>query len=143
MTEITFHFNAPDRSAHACALLRDAARKGGSVVVSGARAVLERFDRELWSFDAEAFVAHAWLEREASVPQSLRASTVWLVDDLRTADRHETLLNLHDATPSGFESFERVIEVVSLDPADRAAARERWKHYAHRGYTIVRREVAA
>ena len=38
-----------------------------------------------------------------------------------------TLLNLGDAAPRGFESFERLIEMVSTDDDDRAAARERWK----------------
>ena len=32
-----------------------------------------------------------------------------------------------ETAPRGFETFERLIEVVSTDPADRAAARERWK----------------
>jgi DNA polymerase IIIc chi subunit len=32
---------------------------------------------------------------------------------------------------------------VSVDDADRQAARERWKAYARRGYPIKRHEVAA
>ena len=46
------------------------------------------------------------------------------------------------AMPRGFETFERLIELVSTHEADRAAARERWKGYAGRGYAIARHEVA-
>ena len=53
------------------------------------------------------------------------------------------LLNLGSEPPPAFETFERVFEVVSLDDADRFAARERWKAYARRGYPIKRHEVAA
>jgi DNA polymerase-3 subunit chi len=53
------------------------------------------------------------------------------------------LLNLGSQTPPAFETFERVFEVVSIDDADRQAARERWKAYARRGYPIRKHEVAA
>jgi DNA polymerase-3 subunit chi len=142
MTEISFHFNAPDRSGYACRILRKAVRHGSSVVVTAPLAVLERFDRELWAFDAHEFIAHSWLEREAEVPASLRDTTVWLTADASVAPQHQTLLNLGDEPPLGFESFERLIEVVSAAPDDRSAGRDRWKHYARRGYRIVRHEVA-
>jgi len=37
--------------------------------------------------------------------------------------------------------FERLVEIVSTDDGDRAAARARWKHYASRGYQIEKHEV--
>ena len=45
--------------------------------------------------------------------------------------------------PDGFERFERLIEVVTADEADRLQARQRWKHYAERGYAITRHDRAA
>ena len=59
------------------------------------------------------------------------------------AVHHEVLVNLGDDAPAGFESYARLIEIVSTDPADRATARARWKHYAARGYPIQRHEVQA
>jgi DNA polymerase-3 subunit chi len=44
--------------------------------------------------------------------------------------------------PMGFEKFERVVEVVTLDEKERQQARRRWKHYADRGYPIVRHDLA-
>jgi DNA polymerase III subunit chi len=143
VTEITFHFNAPDRSAYAFRLLDEMLRKGGPVVLCAAASELDRVDRGLWTFEPESFVPHRRLADAAAVPPALQTSTVWLTDDARVATSHDTLLNLDHATPLGFESFARLIEIVSQDPDDRAAARERWKHYASRGYAISRREVVA
>jgi DNA polymerase-3 subunit chi len=50
-------------------------------------------------------------------------------------------VNLGVEVPTGFERFERVIEVVGLDDADRQLARTRWRHYADRGYTMTRHDL--
>ena len=42
----------------------------------------------------------------------------------------------------GFESFEKVIEVVTQDDDDKSLARLRWKHYADRGYPLVRHDLS-
>ena len=76
-----------------------------------------------------------------TVPLHLHATTVWLAPDPLAAPVHVALVNLGRAAPRGFETFERLIEVVSTDPADRVAARGRWKGYADRGYAIDRHEV--
>ena len=34
MTEVTFHFNAPDKLGYACRLLRKAVGKGANVIVT-------------------------------------------------------------------------------------------------------------
>ena len=51
------------------------------------------------------------------------------------------LVNLADEMPDGFEKFERVIEVVGTDGADRELARVRWRQYAERGYKILRHDL--
>jgi DNA polymerase III subunit chi len=45
------------------------------------------------------------------------------------------------AVPDGFEQFDRVIEVVTQDDADRLSARARWKHYNELGYEITRHDL--
>jgi DNA polymerase-3 subunit chi len=42
---------------------------------------------------------------------------------------------------AGFERYERVIEVVSLEDQDRQNARTRWKQYAEQGYSITRHDL--
>ena len=54
----------------------------------------------------------------------------------------QMLVNLDEAVPAGFERYERVIELVGNDAADRQFARLRWKHYASRGYAMVRHDVS-
>jgi DNA polymerase-3 subunit chi len=141
VTEISFHFNVSNPTGYACRLLRKALRRGSAIAVTGAQATLSELDRELWAFDAADFVPHAWAADLDSVPESLRAGTVWLAPDALAAPRHDALVNLGDAAPKGFESFGRLIEVVAVGEAERAAARERWKNYARRGYAIERHEV--
>ena len=143
MTEISFYFNVPSRTGYACRLLRRAQRQGMALAVTGPVDALNEMDRELWTFAAPEFLAHHWIERAAEVPESLHPTTIWLGATPIDAPRHDGLLNLGRETPPAFETFERVFEVVSVDEADRQAARERWKAYARRGYPIKGNEVAA
>lgn len=142
MTEVSFHFNVPDRLGYACRLLRKAARRGARVVVSGPQPVLNQFDRQLWVFEPLDFVPHLHAKAGQAIPERLQATPVWLTEQVADAPHHEVLLNLGDELVPGFERFTRVIELVSLDGADRSAGRSRWKQYADRGYPITRHDVA-
>lgn len=146
MTEVKFHFNVADRTEYACRLLRKATRQGAAVVVTGPIPVLAGLDRALWTFDATEFLPHVMLRTGQAVPERLRRTRVWLSEQATASGHHDVLVNLGvDAleAPEGFESFARVIEIVSTDADERLAARQRWKHYASRGYAIERHEVPA
>jgi DNA polymerase-3 subunit chi len=142
MTEVSFHFNVLDRTDYVCRLLRKATRKGANVTVTGPSTVLAHFDRALWTFDPLEFLPHVTQRRGQRVAASLSETKLWLVEEPTEALHHEVLVNLGDEPPHGFESFQRVIEIVSADEGDRSAARLRWKHYAARGYAIEKHEVA-
>ncbi len=146
MTEISFHFNVADRTDYVCRLLRKAVRREARVMVTGSAPTLASVDRALWSFDPLEFVPHVLLRSGEAVPARLSATPVWLVAEVGQAGDaapHEVLVNLGTDAPDGFQSFERLIEIVTSGDDDRAAARERWKHYAARGYAIERHEVVA
>ena len=51
------------------------------------------------------------------------------------------LVNLRGELPPGYERFQRVIEVVTLDEADRASARERWRNYKALGLEPQRHDL--
>ncbi|MDB5848610.1 MAG: polymerase subunit chi [Rhodoferax sp.] len=138
MTEIAFHFNAPDKLTYACRLLRKAAGTGARVAVTGDADLLQKLDTALWTFSPLDFVAHATDKQGAAL---LEASPVVLLGSALDAPHQQVLLNLGDDVPEGFERFERLIEVVALDEADRQRARDRWKHYAARGYAIERKDL--
>jgi DNA polymerase-3 subunit chi len=141
VTEVSFHFNVSSPTGYACRLVRKALRRGSAVAITGPEATLLELDRELWAFDASEFVAHAWAADADSVPASLHRGTVWLAADPLASPLHDALVNLGESAPRGFETFGRLIEVVATGEAERAAARERWKGYARRGYAIDRHEV--
>lgn len=141
MTEVQFHFNTPDRLGYACRLLRKAYRKGAGVAVTGPPDDLDALDRALWVLDDIDFVPHLRVREPALVPARQRRSPLWLVDSLDAALHLPVVVNLGDDPARGFESFERVIEIVGNDDASREAGRARWRHYASRGYVITRHDV--
>ena len=141
MTEIAFHFNAPDRVAYACRLLRKAVAANAKVVVVVPLEKMAQLDESLWTFSQLEFLAHCRMDS----PQALRqaspvhlASTLDAMDDLTPRD---VLLNLDNKVCAGFEQFARVIEVVTLDDTDRQHARSRWKQYTDQGFDIVRHDL--
>ncbi len=141
MTEIAFHFNAPDKLAYACRLLRKAVNAGSRVVVTGDAPSLQALDTLLWTFSPHEFVAHC---RAGSPAEQLMASPVVLAGQIQGGaelPHHQVLLNLGQEVAAGYERFERTIEVVTLDEQDRQSARQRWKHYADRGYAITRHDL--
>lgn len=141
MTEIAFHFNAPDKLAYACRLLRKAVKSGSRVVVTGDAASLQALDTLLWTFSAHEFLPHC---RAGSSAEQLLASPVVLAAQIEggaALPHHQVLLNLGDVVAPGYERFERAIEVVTLDEQERQKARLRWKHYADRGYSITRHDL--
>ena len=146
MTDIAFHFSVPDKLAYSCRLLRKAYQSGAQLVVIGAPDMLAELDQMLWTFSASEFVPHyrppADTKGATALDKALGATPVLLVEAVGSSAHHGVLVNLSSDIPDGFECFERFIEVVSIQDADRLAARRRWKHYADRGYTLQRHDLA-
>lgn len=143
MTEVSFHFNVADRTDYTCRLVRKASRSGAGVVLTGPATALAHFDRALWTFDDLEFLPHLMPRPGQPVVERLRVATrVWLLEDAGESAHHDVLINLGTEAPAGFESFAKLIEIVTPEEDDRAGARARWKHYASRGYEITRHEVA-
>lgn len=139
MTEIAFHFNVPDRLAYGCRLLRKAYLGGSSVMVTADAMVLAELDRWLWHFSATEFVPHNLF----TTPENyLAASPILLAESLADCPHQEVLVNFGPGIPANFERFERFIEVVTRAQDDMVAARSRWKHYASRGYSLKKHDLA-
>ena len=139
LTRVDFHFNASDKLLYGCRLGRKIYRTGQRVLVcADDPAMLSAFDEALWSFSATDFIPHVM------TGDPLEAETPVLLGT--TADQascHEVLVNLGQTTPTGFARFERLIEVVGLDQADREPGRERWRFYRDRGYQVTTHDIAA
>ena len=140
MTEIAFHFGAPDKLTYACRLLRKAAVSGAKVVVVGDAATVSKLDADLWALSPIDFVSHCRDSADASVQK--RSSVVLTTGNPQSAAVRDVLVNLGNTVPDGFEVFKRLIEVVSTYESDRDLARRRWKFYTENGYSITRHDLA-
>jgi DNA polymerase-3 subunit chi len=132
VTRIDFYRYAEDKLQFACRLAARAYDKSSRLVVySPERKVLQDFDRGLWSFQATKFVPHCFADsaNAAETPVVLASSG-------ESLPHHDVLLNLGDELPAFFASFERVLEIVTTDEADKGRARSRYAFYAKRGYDI-------
>jgi DNA polymerase III subunit chi len=138
MTEIAFHFNAPTQLSYACRLLRKAVAANGTVAVVAEPPFLAKLDEALWTFSPHDFVPH---ERVHSGLSGAPETPVWLCESPQDGAGRQVLLNFLPQVPAGFEAFERVIEVVTLDESEKVSARARWKHYTERGYPITRHDL--
>lgn len=139
MTEVAFHFGAPDRLAYTCRLLRKASATGARLLVRAPADVRMALDSALWSLGGTDFITHC----DEVSPDSVRVrSAVLLLDaDAALDPDFPILVNLAEDVPEGFEQFQRVIEIVSTDEQERNLARQRWKHYTERGYAITRHDL--
>lgn len=140
MTEIAFHVNVPDKLAYSCRLLRKAYLSGALVAVTAEPDVLIELDRLLWSFSPTEFVPHALVT--GAPEQVLAFSPVLLTETLAACGHQDVLVNLGQEVPAQFEGFERFIEVVADDHEAVLAGRQRWRHYAARGYALKKHDRA-
>jgi DNA polymerase-3 subunit chi len=140
VTDVAFHFGAPDKVAYTVRLLRKAVGTGARVVVMADLDTLERLDVALWTSAPTDFLTHCWVDASGAAA-ALSAVTLSHGGPELAGPVPDVLVNLGEAMPAAFERFPRVIEVVSLDDGDRQHARQRWKTYAALGYAIDRRDL--
>ena len=140
MTDVAFHFGAPDKVVYAVRLLRKAVGTGARLLVLADTDTLQRLDVALWGDGSTDFLPHCFANAPA---QALALSSVVLADDgLGPGGAPlDVLVNLGAAMPHAFDRHPRVIEVVSLDEDDRMQARKRWRSYTAQGFAIDRKDL--
>jgi DNA polymerase-3 subunit chi len=140
VADVAFHTGLADRIGYACRLLRKAQRQGARVRVFGEETELDVLDKALWTFDAQDFVPHLLLKPGAAPAPALHATPLWLTP--AGADWPAGLaaapvwVNLGADVAPGLEGCERMVELVSDDATDLAAARRRWRAYEAAGHTV-------
>ena len=138
MTGVDFYFNAADKLQVACRLAGKALAQGKRLLIYAPQAeTAQSIDRLLWTWPATGFVPHC------RAGDALAAETpVLIAAEADAAAPCDILLNLAGETPPAFERFERLLEVVARDDADRQAARERYRFYRERGYRVADHDLA-
>ncbi|NCT66810.1 MAG: DNA polymerase III subunit chi [Rhodanobacteraceae bacterium] len=89
----------------------------------------EALDELLWAFDEDAFIPH----QLAGDDDDAITAVLIVPPGVAAADR-PLVINLRDECAPGL--FERVLEVVPADEAERAGSRERWKTYKQAGFEV-------
>jgi DNA polymerase-3 subunit chi len=131
MTRIDFHSNVPDKIAYACRLLRKAyGARNRIVVMTEDAAQLAELDQALWTFSSTDFLPHA----HVNDPLAPDSAIVLADSDEAELPQADVLVNLSRRAPAQFESFPRLIEVISTDEADTAAGRQRFIAYKRQDF---------
>lgn len=91
----------------------------------------EAVDELLWAFDEDAFIPH----QLAGDDDDENTAVLIVPPGIDTPDR-PLVINLRDNCPNG--RFERVLEVVAADEAERLGSRERWRQYRERGFEVAK-----
>lgn len=138
MAKVEFHFNAPSLVTYACRLLRKVQGRGLRAQVVGHPTTLSQLDQALWTFSPLDFLSHA---QPQSHPVALQHAAILLAPEPLEHWPRQVLVNLGEAIPEGFETFERIIDVVSVDELHREQARARWRAYARMGHELVRHDL--
>ena len=132
MTQIDFYTHVDHRYQTLCALAGKALARGlRMMILTPDGEATERLDRLLWSQPAIGFLPHCRAHHK------LAGVTPIILDHVAEPVVHEQLLvNLREEPPPHFSRFERLIEIVGLDQAEREHARARFRFYRERGYEI-------
>ena len=138
MTRIDFHSNVADPIAYACRLTRKARAADCRIVLLARDSVqLGELDDALWRFSDLDFLPHVKADDRLA-----DRTPIILADADADAEgvempHHQVLINLSGATPVSFARFERLVELITGDDADKLAARERYVFYKQRGYPLT------
>ena len=133
-TRVEFHTGVADPLGFACRLLRKAYLQGARVLVTAPPSSLAQLDEQLWSFEAQSFVPH--LRWRAGAAAAAR-TPIWLVDGAPPAGAPPVLVNVGAPIVDAPQDFERIIEIVAADDAERHAGRARWRGYEALGLPIT------
>ncbi len=105
-----------------------------SLILARSAAQAETLDELLWSLDDDAFLPHqiAGDDDDAITPILI------VPPGLTTPDR-PLVINLRETCAPGL--FERVLEVVPAEEAERAGSRERWRSYKQAGFELHKHDM--
>jgi DNA polymerase-3 subunit chi len=113
-----------------CELVKKAyASEQPTLILARSPEQAEALDEKLWEFDDDAFIPH----QLAGDDDDSITAVVIAPPGVATADR-PLVVNLRDECAPG--SYERVLEVVAADPAERDGSRVRWAEYKRRGFEV-------
>lgn len=94
----------------------------------------EAIDELLWAFDDDAFIPH----QLAGDDDDANTAVLIVPPGIDAADR-PMVINLRETCPTGH--YDRVLEVVAADPAEREGSRTRWGEYKRLGVEVAKHDM--
>jgi len=121
------------RMRYACQLVDAQYSKGERTLIRANGAdEAHRLDEMLWTFRDQAFIPHEVASTTAPHPQIMAL----IAGDSFPISFSTTLINIGNSAPDTLDSIAHLIEVVDADPQHKQQARERYKQYRDRGFTL-------
>lgn len=132
MTRVDFYFNAGNKVDVACKLAAKVYQSGQRALLYASDEVtVGELDATLWTRQPLSFIPHV-----RSGHPLAKETPIVIGTDAEPLVTPDVLVNLSGERPSSFSRFQRLIELVGRDPADRQLARQRYRFYQERGYEI-------
>ena len=146
MARIDFHSNVSDKLEYACRLTRkiwSATPEGQPVrqiVIVGEKGDLQKLDDLLWTFSNTDFMPHCYIDDEAAAETPIILIDNFASPYLSTIPHADVMIHLGmrmpQDVPALVERFPRIVEVVTVNEAERLAGRERFKAYRELGHEL-------
>ncbi|MBU3634275.1 DNA polymerase III subunit chi [Polynucleobacter sp. es-GGE-1] len=146
MARIDFHSNVSDKLEYACRLTRkiwSATPEGQPVrqiVIVGEKGDLQKLDDLLWTFSSADFLPHCYIDDEAAAETPIILTDNFASPYLSAIPHADVMIHLGMRMPQDVsalvERFPRIVEVVTVNEAERLAGRERFKAYRELGHEL-------
>ena len=146
MARIDFHSNVSDKLEYACRLTRkiwSATPEGQpvrNIIMVGEKADLKKLDELLWTFSSTDFLPHCFIDDEAAVDTPILLTDDFSSPALDQVPHADVMIHLGmwmpQDVPGLVARFPRIVEVVTVNEAERLAGRERYKAYRELGHEL-------
>ena len=93
----------------------------------------QRLDELLWTFSDRTFIPHEVTDNGTASHERVM---VLIGTEGAPVSHRQILVNLTSSLPAEIDSFERIAEIVDVDPENKRLSRERYKAYRERGCAL-------
>jgi len=146
MARIDFHSNVSDKLEYACRLTRKIwsvtpeGQPVRQIVIVGEKGDLQKLDDLLWTFSSTDFLPHCYIDDEAAAETPIILIDNFASPYLSAIPHADVMIHLGmrmpQDVPALVERFPRIVEVVTVNEAERLAGRERFKAYRELGHEL-------
>ena len=146
MARIDFHSNVSDKLEYACRLTRKIwsvtpeGQPVRQIVMVGEKADLQKLDQLLWSFSSTDFLPHCFIDDEAAAETPIVLTDDFASPGLSGIPHADVMIHLGMRMPADVPAlvarFPRIVEVVTVNEAERLAGRDRYKAYRDLGHEL-------